>query len=121
MNTGGTAIIVFFIHLPIETDILIINSMASPVREVKTEKPKMKFAFGKKNYTILIAGIVLLILGFFTLSGGGSKDPNEFSYDLFSTRRMVIAPIMLMLGYITVAVGIMAKPDEDTSSDQTNI
>ncbi len=95
--------------------------MASPVREVKTEKPKMKFAFGRKNYTILIAGIVLLILGFFTLSGGGSKDPNEFSYDLFSTRRMVIAPIMLMLGYITVAVGIMAKPDEETSSEETTI
>ena len=81
-------------------------------KEVKTDKPRMQFAFGKKNYTILIAGIIILILGLLTLSGGGSKDPNEFSEELFSTRRMVTAPIMLLLGYIVVAVAIMTKPDE---------
>ena len=89
-------------------------------KEIKTEKPKMQFAFGRKNYTILIAGIVLLVLGFITLSGGGSKDPNVFSEELFSTRRMVIAPIMLMLGYITVAVAIMIKPEETNSTPEEN-
>ena len=37
------------------------------------------FVFGKKNYTVMIAGIVLIIIGFFLLSGGGSKDPNTFN------------------------------------------
>ncbi|HSY77727.1 MAG TPA: DUF3098 domain-containing protein [Bacteroidia bacterium] len=86
-------------------------------KEIRTEKPKMQFAFDKKNYMILIGGIALLILGFILLSGGGSKDPNEFSDELFSKRRMVIAPIILMLGYITVAVAIMTKRDEHTASD----
>lgn len=82
-------------------------------KEVKTERPKMNFAFSKKNYIILIAGILLLIIGFITLSGGGSKDPNEFSYALFSSRRMVLAPILLMLGFVAVGVSILLKPDEE--------
>jgi hypothetical protein len=86
-------------------------------KDVKTESPKMQFAFDRKNYMILIGGIILLAIGFFALSGGGSKDPNEFSDELFSTRRMVVAPIILMLGYITVAVAIMTKRDETKVSD----
>jgi len=91
--------------------------MATP-KEVQTDKPKIQFAFERKNYMVLIAGIALLIIGFIALSGGGSKDPNQFSDDLFSTRRMVFAPIILMLGYITVGVSIMMKRD-DTSSDES--
>jgi hypothetical protein len=95
--------------------------MAAPKeikKEVKTDRPKMQFAFGRKNYTLLIAGIVLLIIGYYTLSGGGSPDPNQFNDELFSSRRMVLAPIILMLGYITVAVGIMSKPDEVNSGEE---
>jgi hypothetical protein len=83
--------------------------------------PNMNFAFGKKNYTYLIGGILLLIIGFVLLAGGGSKDPNQFSNELFSTQRMVVAPILLMLGYIVVAVAILAKPDgeaEETQSEE---
>jgi len=73
------------------------------------QKPRMQFAFERKNYMILLGGILLIIIGFITLAGGGSKDPNQFSYELFSTQRMVVAPIILLLGYITVAVSIMYK------------
>ncbi|MGP8215300.1 MAG: DUF3098 domain-containing protein [Bacteroidia bacterium] len=90
--------------------------MASP-KEVKKESPKMQFAFDKKNYMILIAGVILLIIGFITLSGGGSKDPDQFNEELFSTRRMVVAPILLMLGYIIVAVAIMTKRDNVKASE----
>ena len=80
-------------------------------RPLKTieQKPKMQFAFVRRNYMILLSGLFLIIVGFILLSGGGSKDPNVFSPDLFSTRRMVIAPVILLLGYITVAVSIMYK------------
>jgi hypothetical protein len=81
-------------------------------KEVKSG-PNMNFAFGKKNYMYLIVGIVLLIIGFISLSGGGSKDPNQFSEELFSSRRMVFAPIVLMLGYIVVAIAILTKPTEE--------
>jgi hypothetical protein len=95
--------------------------MAAPKevkKEVKADKPKMQFAFDQKNYMILIAGIALLIIGFILLSGGGSNDPNQFSDELFSKRRMVVAPIILMLGYIVVGVAIMKKRDEHTVSDE---
>ncbi len=73
------------------------------------QKPKMKFAFQRTNYIILLSSIFFIILGFILLAGGGSKDPNQFSYELFSTQRMVVAPIILLLGYIGVAVAIMYK------------
>jgi hypothetical protein len=79
-----------------------------PIKAVE-QKPRMHFAFGRKNYMLLLLGIFLIIVGFITLSGGGSKDPNVFSTELFSTQRMVTAPIILLLGYVTVAVAIMYK------------
>lgn len=88
-------------------------------KDISNEKPRMQFAFDKRNYTILVIGIVLLIIGFFALAGGGSKDPNEFNYDLFSTRRMVVAPIILMLGYITVGVSILLKREDKDSSQES--
>jgi hypothetical protein len=82
----------------------------------QTESPKMQFAFESKNYMILIAGVILLAIGFITLSGGGSKDPNQFSDDLFSSRRMVVAPIILMLGYLTVGYSILMKRDNNNNT-----
>ncbi len=73
------------------------------------QKSRMHFAFGKKNYRILMGGIVLIILGYILLAGGGSKDPNQFSYELFSTQRMVTAPLILLIGYVTIGVAIMYK------------
>ncbi len=94
-------------------------------KEIKKEgkatelHPKLHFAFTKKNYTLLAAGILLLIIGYLTLSGGGSKDPNQFSYDLFSARRMVVAPIILILGYGIVAYGILLK-DKNSGGAEAN-
>ncbi len=81
-------------------------------------RPKLHFAFTKKNYTLLIAGIVLLIIGYITLSGGGTKDPNQFSEALFDTRRMVVAPIILMLGYAVVAYAILLKEKNTGAGEQ---
>ncbi len=77
--------------------------------KVVDQRPRMQFAFGRKNYMILLGGLFFIIMGFVLLAGGGSKDPNQFSYELFSTQRMVTAPIILLLGYIAVAVSIMYK------------
>lgn len=77
--------------------------------KVTDKRPRMQFAFERKNYMILLGGIVLIILGFILLAGGGTQDPNQFSYELFSTQRMVVAPIILMLGYVSIAVAIMYK------------
>ena len=76
-----------------------------------SEKKKEGFAFNKQNYTYLIAGTALVVIGLMLMSGGGSEDPNKFNKDeLFSARRITLAPICILAGYITVLFGIMKKP-----------
>lgn len=67
------------------------------------------FAFGKENYKLLIIGVVLAAVGYILMAGGGSDDPNVFSEELFSFRRMYIAPILILAGLGVVGWGIMKK------------
>ena len=79
-------------------------------KEIKnTEDPKREFAFvfNKINYIIMIAGIVLLALGYILLAGGGSDDPNVFNPEMFNGRRLYLAPILIILGLIVEIVAIM--------------
>ena len=70
---------------------------------------KQGFAFGKQNYIWMIIGVVVLILGYILLSGGGSENPDEFNYALFDTRRLVIAPILIVGGLVIEVYAIMKK------------
>lgn len=67
------------------------------------------FAFGKQNYILIIVGTALAILGYILMSGGGSDDPTVFSEELFSFRRMYVAPILILVGLVVVGWGIMKK------------
>ena len=71
---------------------------------------KHYFSFAKNNYLIILVGVFLVIFGFLMMTGGGSDDPNQFNEaELFSARRITLAPITVILGYIVVIVGIMRK------------
>ena len=70
------------------------------------------FTFGKENYQLLILGLVVIIVGFLLMIGGGSDDPNVFSEDIFSFRRMTLAPILILAGYIIEIYAIMKKPKD---------
>ena len=72
----------------------------------------MAFAFGKENYRLLIIGLIVIIVGFLLMIGGGSDDPNVFSEDIFSFRRMTLAPILILAGYIIEIYAIMKKPKD---------
>jgi len=67
------------------------------------------FAFGKENYRLLLIGLVVILIGFLLMIGGGSDDPNVFSEDIFSFRRMTLAPILVLAGYIIEIYAIMKK------------
>jgi DUF3098 family protein len=67
------------------------------------------FAFGKENYILIAGGTLLCIIGYLLLSGGGSDDPTVFSEELFNTRRMYIAPIVILIGLGVVGWGILKK------------
>lgn len=71
---------------------------------------KNDFVFGKDNYIYIIGGIVITIIGFILMMGGGSDDPNVFNGDeLFSATRITVAPFLVILGFVVVIYGIMKK------------
>jgi hypothetical protein len=70
------------------------------------------FALEKENYILILIAIGLLIAGFVMMSGGGAPDSVSFSPKLFSTSRIVIAPIVTTLGFALVVVGILYKPKD---------
>lgn len=71
---------------------------------------KNNFVFGKDNYTFIIGGFVLTLIGFLLMMGGGSEDPNVFNEkELFSPIRITVAPFLVIVGYGIVIYGIMKK------------
>ena len=75
------------------------------------------FAFGKENFILIAAAVVLIIIGFVLMSGGSSPDGISFNPEVFSTRRIVVAPIVTVLGFALVIVGILKTPKDDLSTD----
>lgn len=70
------------------------------------------FAFGKENYILMVSGVVLIILGFILMTGGGSNDPNVFNEEMFNFRRLTLAPILVLIGFGIEIVAIMKKPKD---------
>lgn len=78
----------------------------------KMEDKSSEFAFGKQNYRLLITGIAFIFLGFLLMIGGGSDDPNVFNEKIFSFRRLTLAPILILLGFVIEIFAIMRRPRE---------
>lgn len=81
-------------------------------KNMPEEKREFSFVFGKSNYILLAAGLILLALGYILLAGGGSDDPNVFNDAMFNSRRMFVAPILIVVGFIVEILAIMLKPRE---------
>ena len=73
------------------------------------EKHKADFAFGRVNYTLMLIGIGLVLLGFILMAGGGSEDPAVFNPDIFSARRITFAPLLVLSGFILEIYAIVKK------------
>lgn len=73
------------------------------------------FAIGRQNYLYLIIGFSIVILGFLLMSGGGSDDPAIFSEDIFSWRRITLAPTISLAGFVFIIWAIMKKPKRNPS------
>ena len=77
--------------------------------ENKEENKGLQLAFGKVNYILMAVGIIVLAIGYILLAGGGSDDPNVFNPAMFDTRRLYVAPILIVLGFVVEIVAIMYK------------
>lgn len=70
---------------------------------------KRNFAFEKKNFILLAIGMVIVIIGFILMSGSGSNE-NYFNPDIFSVRRIKVAPVVCLFGFLFIIYAILHKP-----------
>lgn len=73
------------------------------------DKNDEKMALSMKNYLLLAVGLVVIILGFVLMAGGGSDSPEEFNYAMFSWRRITLAPILVVAGFAFEIYAIMKR------------
>jgi len=79
----------------------------------RKEDAKSTFVFGKKNYKWMFIGLGCITLGFILMAGGGSDDPNVFNPDIFSWRRIRLAPTLVLIGFGVQVYAILLNPDKE--------
>ncbi|MBO5796276.1 MAG: DUF3098 domain-containing protein [Bacteroides sp.] len=70
---------------------------------------KKKFAFDKVNYILLAVGMLIVIIGFLLMTGP-STTPDHFEPDIFSARRIKVAPVVCLIGFVSIIYAVMRKP-----------
>ncbi len=78
----------------------------------RKEETKATFIFGKKNYKFMFIGLLVIALGFILMAGGGSDDPNVFNPEIFSWRRIRLAPTLVLIGLGIEMYAILLNPDK---------
>jgi len=77
--------------------------------EDKNKNKKSEFLFGRKNYIFMLIGILVIVLGFILMAGGGSDDPAVFNEEIYNFRRIRLAPTLVLIGLGIEIYAIMAK------------
>ncbi len=70
------------------------------------------FIFGKRNYKFMFIGLAFIVLGFILMSGGGSDDPNVFNPEIFSWRRIRLAPALIIIGFGFQVYAILTRKED---------
>lgn len=92
---------------------------AKPTSKAGNTTGPEHFLFDKENYIWMFGGIALILIGFLLMSGGKSANPNEFHYDeIYSFRRITLAPIIVLLGFVVEVYAIMKKPKDATATEE---
>jgi fumarate reductase subunit D len=76
-------------------------------------RTKLNFALGRENYKLMAIGFVIIVAGFLLMLGGKTDDPNVFSEKIFSFRRITLAPIVVLAGFVFEIWAIMKKPKDE--------
>ena len=70
---------------------------------------KKNFAFDKTNFILLAVGMAIVVVGFLLMAGTGSSD-TAFEPDIFSARRIKVAPVVCLLGFVSMIYAVIRKP-----------
>lgn len=76
-------------------------------------KKKGTFIFEKKNYTFMLIGVAFIALGFILMIGGGSDDPTVFNPEIYSWRRIRLAPALVLIGFGIEVYAILLNPSKN--------
>ena len=66
-----------------------------------------KMPITRRGLKLLLVGLIVMVSGYSLMTGGGSDDPQVFNYAMFDFRRMVAAPIVIILGIVIEVVAVM--------------
>ena len=73
---------------------------------------KKELAFDKVNYILLAVGMAVVVLGFILMSGSGSTE-TSYDPDIFSARRIKVAPVVCLVGFVSMIYAVIRKPKKD--------
>ena len=76
-----------------------------------------KMAITPKGLKYLLIGLIVMVSGYILMTGGGSDDPQVFNYAMFDFRRMVAAPVVIILGIVIEVVAIMGMFGKDKKGE----
>lgn len=79
----------------------------------RKEANKEVFIFRRKNYTFMLIGVAFIALGFILMAGGGSDDPNVFNPEIYSWRRIRLAPALILIGFAIEVYAILLNPHKN--------
>lgn len=74
-----------------------------------SENKKQPMPLTKRNYMLMLVGALIIVLGFVLMSGGGEHTVTEFDESIFSFRRITLAPVVVIAGFVVVGVAIMKR------------
>ena len=79
----------------------------------RKENAKKNFIFVRQNYRWMFVGLLLIALGFILMAGGGSDDPTIFNPEIYSWRRIRLAPALILIGFGIEVYAILTNPTTD--------
>ena len=72
---------------------------------------RRNLAFDRINYILLVVGMVIVVIGFILMSGAGSTE-SAYNPDIFSARRIKVAPVVCLIGFVSMIYAVMRKPKD---------
>ncbi|MCH5310440.1 MAG: DUF3098 domain-containing protein [Prevotella sp.] len=80
---------------------------------------KRNFAFDKVNFILLAVGMAIVVIGFILMSGGASTE-EAYNPDIFSVRRIKVAPVVCLVGFLSMVYAVIRRPKDNEDNKQYN-
>lgn len=86
--------------------------MSQSQEKENTKAHHEQFIFERKNYLFMLIGLAVIALGFILMAGGGSDNPNVFNPEIYSWRRIRLAPALVLIGFGIEVYAILLNPNK---------